>query len=208
METNKEQPTSEVSNQVSAENCVGGLSDTTSGSLNKFKDVKSLEEAYVNLQSEFTRKCQRLSELEKDNSKIQNLDPFYEKAEWKQSVSSFLERNPNAQKYAGEIMDVLINDKVLASATNSLDLAYNKVLASKYKSEDELLNDEGFIANYILNNENIKKTIINNYLDEIKKNKSPQLINSTKTGSLGVTPNKKPSSLSEAMAMAEKLFKQ
>ena len=30
----------------------------------KFKDVKSLEEAYINLQSEFTRKCQKLSELE------------------------------------------------------------------------------------------------------------------------------------------------
>ena len=206
MEEIKEQPISEVSDQFSAESVVVGSADNTVGSLNKFKDVKSLEEAYVNLQSEFTRKCQKLSELEKDNSK--NLDPFYEKAEWKQSVSSFLERNPNAQKYAGEIMDVLINDKVLASATNSLDLAYDRVIASKYKSEDELILDENFINNYVLNNEKIKTAIINNYLAEIKKNKSPQLINSTKTGSLGVTPTKKPSSLSEAMAMAENLFKQ
>ncbi len=206
MEEIKEQPISEVSDQFSAESVVVGSADNAVGSLNKFKDVKSLEEAYVNLQSEFTRKCQKLSELEKDNSK--NLDPFYEKAEWKQSVSSFLERNPNAQKYAGEIMDVLINDKVLASATNSLDLAYDRVIASKYKSEDELILDENFINNYVLNNEKIKTAIINNYLAEIKKNKSPQLINSTKTGSLGVTPTKKPSSLSEAMAMAENLFKQ
>lgn len=206
MEEIKEQPTSEVTDQFSAESNVVGSADNTVGSLNKFKDVKSLEEAYVNLQSEFTRKCQRLSELEKDNSK--SLDPFYESAEWKQSVSSFLERNPNAQKFAGEIMDVLTSDKVLASAKNSLDLAYDRVVASKYKSEEELLLDDNFVNNYVLNNEKIKKTIINNYLDEIKKNKSPQLINSTKTGSLGVTPTKKPSSLSEAMAMAEKLFKQ
>jgi len=34
-------------------------------SLGKFKDIQSLAKAYKNLQSEFTRKCQRLAELER-----------------------------------------------------------------------------------------------------------------------------------------------
>lgn len=34
-------------------------------SLGKFKSEQSLLEAYNNLQAEFTRKCQKLSELEK-----------------------------------------------------------------------------------------------------------------------------------------------
>ena len=69
---NKEQPLSEVSGTVSEESIVELSADNTLGSLNKFKDVKSLQEAYVNLQSEFTRKCQKLSELEKDNLKLKD----------------------------------------------------------------------------------------------------------------------------------------
>jgi len=37
----------------------------TGVSLGKFKDIQSLAKAYKNLQSEFTRKCQRLAELER-----------------------------------------------------------------------------------------------------------------------------------------------
>ena len=41
------------------------LGDTDIGiSLGKFKDVKSLLDAYNSLQSEFTKRCQRLKELE------------------------------------------------------------------------------------------------------------------------------------------------
>lgn len=202
----KEQPISGMLNYVSEESNVVELSDATTGSLNKFKDVKSLEEAYVNLQSEFTRKCQRLSELEKDNLKAETFNPVYESPEWKSVVGEFLANNPTAQSYAAEIMDVLLNDKVLASNQNSLELAFERVKASKYRSEDEMINDDKFLENYVLNNDKIKKIIIDNYLNEIKQNKSPQLINSTKTGSLGITPNKRPSSLSEARALAEKIL--
>lgn len=37
---------------------------STDGSIGKFKDVESLLSAYNNLQAEFTRKCQKVSELE------------------------------------------------------------------------------------------------------------------------------------------------
>lgn len=214
---NKEQPESEVSGTVSAESFGFDATDITLGSLNKFKDVKSLEEAYVNLQSEFTRKCQKLSVLEKENSKIveennslkskqNNLEPYYEKPEWNEIVKNFLKENSSAQNYASDIMKVLIEDKVLASMPNSLELAFNKVKASKYKSEKELITDRNFINEYVLNNEEIKKEIISNYLNSIKKNKSPQLINTSKTGSVGVTPQKKPTTLTEANELARKLF--
>ena len=40
-------------------------SQEVNGSLGKFKDAESLLSAYNNLQAEFTRKCQKLSQLQK-----------------------------------------------------------------------------------------------------------------------------------------------
>lgn len=213
---NKEQPICEVSDTVSAESNVLLSADSTIGSLDKFKDVKSLQEAYVNLQSEFTRKCQKLSELEKDNLKKQELEvnnqnsenfkPFYEKPEWNDYVKNFLQNNSIAQNYASEIMDVLVSDKVVASLPNSLDVALNMVLGAKYKPEHELVSDPEFLQKYVLNNPEIKNKIISDYLSELKQKQSPQLISSSKTSGLGITPNKKPNSLFEAKEMAVKLF--
>ncbi len=69
MEENlKEQPQSRL-NQNSIVNEIVNMGEETIGFegslLGKFKDVKSLAEAYSNLQAEFTRKSQKLSQLEK-----------------------------------------------------------------------------------------------------------------------------------------------
>ena len=112
---NKEQPMGEVSGTVSEESLNFDAAEITNGSLTKFKDVKSLEEAYINLQSEFTRKCQKLSELEKENSNLkevenktteQKLEPFYEKAEWNDYVKQFLKDNDSAKNYATDDSDI------------------------------------------------------------------------------------------------------
>ena len=211
---NKEQPNSELSSNVSEESLVLSAADNTLGSLNKFKDVKSLEEAYVNLQSEFTRKCQKLSEVERENSRFReqktensNLEPCFEKADWNEQVKAFLTQNPSAQNYAQQIIEVLISDKVLASQPNSLNLAFNQVKAGLYKPGEDLASDPDFLEKYVLNNEQIKQQIINTYLSNLRQKQSPQVINTTKTGGVGLTPQAKPSNLSEAKVMAEKLFK-
>ena len=41
-------------------------------SLGKFKDVKSLFDAYNSLQAEFTRRCQKVKELERENERLNN----------------------------------------------------------------------------------------------------------------------------------------
>lgn len=73
MDENKqtmEQPNDETlanANETYSEN-KNEAAQSHSGSIaKKFKDIKSLEEAYENLQAEFTKKCQRLSELEKSS---------------------------------------------------------------------------------------------------------------------------------------------
>lgn len=49
---------------------VKGEEAKTEVSLGKFKDVQSLIQAYNSLQSEFTKRCQRIKELEGEVSKV------------------------------------------------------------------------------------------------------------------------------------------
>lgn len=59
--------------------------DAENGSLGKFKNTESLLNAYNNLQAEFTRKCQKLKELEKTNeanrSGYESVDETFSKAD-------------------------------------------------------------------------------------------------------------------------------
>ncbi len=70
-----EQPVPETETIQYSENQEGSI-------FGKFKDAKSLLDAYNNLQSEFTRKCQKLAEIQKENNenaffnKYENIDDF------------------------------------------------------------------------------------------------------------------------------------
>ena len=75
---------------------IGTPSSSLSGSqFGKFKDANSLLTAYNNLQAEFTKKCQKLSELEKE--KLQEVEnnniPIFDKEDWQTKVSTFLNSN-------------------------------------------------------------------------------------------------------------------
>ena len=81
------------------------------GSLGKFKDAESLLSAYNSLQAEFTRKSQRLSELEKQaaeqNDAVQQAcktanTPLYERENWSEIVADFLSSNEDAKPYSKE----------------------------------------------------------------------------------------------------------
>ncbi|MCK9574967.1 MAG: hypothetical protein WCX32_02105 [Clostridia bacterium] len=60
-----EQPQSIDTHTADAEESKGGQSILEGSEIGKFKSVQDLLNAYNNLQSEFTRKCQKLSELQK-----------------------------------------------------------------------------------------------------------------------------------------------
>lgn len=67
MENNEiimEQPTEEQVNITEVKDNEEVTPISSNGSIGKFKDTESLLVAYNNLQAEFTRKCQKLSELE------------------------------------------------------------------------------------------------------------------------------------------------
>lgn len=213
-----EQPL-EVTSQSSGlnnENEVGENVTAEGSILGKFDSVEALKKAYSNLEVEFTKKSQKLSEVLKrdnlaDKPTTQNVEesskPQPETA-WKQNVAAFLSKNPTAKQFAAEITAMLAKDKVLAESPNSLELAFNKILASKYRNEQELVQSKEFLENYVYNNATIQKTIIANYLENLQKNKVPTVMASHLGTSVGLTPQEKPKNLQEANKLLERMLKQ
>lgn len=148
--------------------------------LGKFKNSEKLLDAYNELQSEFTRKCQKLSEAEKklqENMKegesgTPNSDVSNEFA-WNKNIKEFLQSHKYANSFAEEITNELINDKELRDAENGLEKAYLKVLDKNYVQPKYLVKDQSFLENHIYNNEEIKDKIIKEYIASLQKAQSP-----------------------------------
>lgn len=183
-----------------------GAKTECEGSIGKFKDSASLMQAYNNLQSEFTKKCQALSSLQNviaDNK--QNLPDFYD-TNWQSKVDEFLNDNPEAKQYSDSISKMILSDKTIGMSDNPLESAWNKIVKENFKSPQSLVEDENFINNYIVNNKIIKEKILNDYFNQVNFEKSPTLI-ATNSGAASVlTPKQKPKNIAEAGQLAKALF--
>ena len=218
-----EQPLSQVENtanvneQIINEEIVPTDPSSDNGSdFGKFKDATSLLNAYNNLEKEFTKKSQKLSELtklsntqnsEKPINNTDNLSFSYKKSSWQTTVNKFFDNNPDAKNYKKEIAEYLLNDKHLASNDNCLDYAY---AAAKLKNSIEpanLLNDPNYL-NMVLENENVKNIIISNYLKDIISNKKNIKLISGEPKSISPTQQKKPKTIKEASMVLSKLLQQ
>lgn len=206
-----EQPQDIAGQTLKAEEQQQYLSAQNQGSpILKFKSVEALSEAYVNLEKEFTQKCQKIKELTdkldaKDN--IAPAIPEYQEKDWEQKVKNFFEANPVAKNYVAEISEVLMSDDEIAKNKNSLNNALTKVLASKFVPQDRLAQDEEFLQKYIYQNPKVSQKIINNYLDNLQTNKALPLITSTSGSGTFSCPVKKPKTIKDAGKMVEAYFK-
>ena len=177
-------------------------------SLGKFKDTQSLLKAYNNLQAEFTKKCQTLSDLK---SKVENMEqksslPIYQRQDWTEKVSDFLNKNKEAQPFAKQIAQTILQDENLSKNESALELAFARVASSKFVLPEKAMEDEKFVENYVLNNDKIKKTVLDLYIKDIQGKKSPSVIG-TKAGSSQVlykTPTA--TSLSEAKQIVKQML--
>ena len=181
--------------------------------LGKFKDSAKLLDAYNELQSEFTRKCQRLSEAEKKlqevnelNNTSQNESPTTNEFAWNKNISEFLQSHKNASELVEEITNEIINDINLQSSEDGLEKAYNRVIEKKYIPHSQLANDKDFLEKYIYTNDEIKNKIIKEYVDTLQTNKNPITI-SNDGFSRGVSSGYNFQSLEDARSYVENMFK-
>lgn len=224
LEINREQPfdldkTQEEMKEILEEN--GGQTQEQTGSqIGKFSSPESLLEAYNNLQREFTKKCQKLSEFEKQNVDNANLEtsqndetkeiaPAFESRMWRSQVADFLRKNEQAREFSKEISSEILKDPNLQKSSNMLELAWSRVIAKNYKSPEQIAMDNTFLQNFVLNNEEVKKQVFSNYMQELNSNNSPNLIGSGFRGgkSTVALSKNRPQNLDDAASLALKFFK-
>jgi argonaute-like protein implicated in RNA metabolism and viral defense len=158
-------------------------------SLGKFKDAQSLFDAYNSLQSEFTRRCQRVKELERENERLNKEITNASK----NNLSSGVIEQEDVKKVA-ENTSLKVNDgteEVLAQQSLQEQIDY-------YKSRE-------YLFNALNENQDVKDEIINGYLNSVQSSK-PTVKLMTGNGSSVVTPPSKPKTLVEAGEIARQIF--
>ena len=158
----------------------------------KFKSVEELEKAYSSLEKEFTKRCQRLKELEKEVDKVKVETP----EQWKAKVDKFFVETPDAKSFAREMADEIGRDSTLRARQDCLEVALARVLMSKYRSPKELASDEEFLREHILGSDFVKKAVIDRYMKDLRDGKPPVLM--SKGGQNTVAPRNKPKTIADA----------
>lgn len=181
------------------------------GSLGKFKDAESMLKAYNNLQAEFTKKCQKLSEVSKkleeieaEQIKAEAKPPVYLEENWEENVSAFLEQNAEAKEFKAQIASEILKDKKLQALPNALELAWARVMKREYASPKKLAEDDDFINNQILSQKQVQERVLNEYFRAIQANKTPSVI--AKSGVVAKSVSQSPTSMQEAKQLVQKLF--
>lgn len=203
--------------------------ENTSTALKKFKDVDALEKAYNSLQAEFTRRSQKLKELERKWENSQK-----ERAEADLGVEK-LRQNASARKREKQEFDNFVSDIESANVralaveesepNSSLENCAKADLPPDVKSNgedapfDEKEKTQSFVATgrteksaensfdlyeRAVRDESVRLKIIGEYLASLKNTGAPIM----KTGSgMLATPPMKAKNITEAGNMALRFFK-
>jgi len=180
----------------------------------KFKDAKSLLDAYNSLQAEFTRKSQKLSKLLSEKETIEDrapekpaeIIPQFKKGDWKVKVSSFLEKTPDAKQHAKQMAKILMENKELASIDGCLEIAYKMAKSEAIKEPASLAASEEFLKEYIVNNSRAKELIISDYINSLNDFSSAPKLISGQAKSINAPTKNKVGSLEKAKEITLKLF--
>ena len=170
-----------------------------SNNFGKFKDVESLLKAYNNLESEFTKKSQKLSMLENENAiKQSQQEKIYEQHK---QVDEFVSKFEIAKPFSGALKESFEKAENVDIKEEAL-----RMINESYKTPNDYIKDEEFLKNYIYSNQEITNKIITNYLKNITQN-SPIKID--RHGSvISLSPENKPATIKEAGKLAKSIIKQ
>ncbi len=180
-------------------------------SFKKFRDVESLQKAYSFLESEFTRRSQKLRELEGEKLELlkrletKENSSAYEKAEpsGEQTLEEFLQKFPSARQNFEELVKLAAEGQDEESRNDFVG-AYIRLLENRLSVLSENLGDENFLIGQIEKTA-IKDRIIREYLSSIKNSgTSVRLL--TGGGEIALSPPQKPKNFEEAAMLAESLL--
>lgn len=185
--------------------------------LAKFANAEELSKAYTALEAEFTRRSQKMREMEREISQTlpsqtsqkepddkDNSADAPHKDKWQKRVESLIEKYPVAQGLAAEIESFIQSNQEIIKNEDCLEYALINVLSKGYISNEELSKKEIDLQNSLLSNGKFKHQIISDYISSLQSN-TPLIM--PKGGEIPVVAPCQPKSIKEAGAIAEKLFR-
>lgn len=186
-----EQPNLET--QKEAENQEGSM-------FGKFKDAKSLLDAYNSLEAEFTRKSQKLAEFQKENKE----NAVFEKEE---TLDNVLKEEKDMDKYKKEITEMLANNSEISSLPNKYRIAFNIIKEAENKSA-KILDSQEFVDECAKTNNKIYQAFVNKYLSTLNNIPTSPKVMSGSSTSIYFSPNtNRPKTIREAGEIFSKMLK-
>lgn len=131
--------------QEAADTAEAGKSEAAAA-LGKFKDVQTLMKAYSDLEAEFTRRCQRLKELEKENK----AQPLSDGIKDTPSQKTGDERIADALSDKA-VRDAVIGDYLKGLAGKTVPLASGGGAVTAPKNTPKSVKEAGKLAQQFLN---------------------------------------------------------
>lgn len=183
----------ETTNTQPAENIQSG-DKQEKASYGKFNKLEDLMNAYNSLESEFTRRSQRLKELE-NASKSEN--------RWEQKLQSLYEKYPVAAKFTDEIGEEIAKSDSIQDE-DCLEKALLSVLCAKVKPIEDQAKDERVISE-VLKSDDLKEKIIAEYRQKLNVNLPKSF---PKGGEIPVKAPARPGNIGDAGQIALQMLKE
>ena len=166
----------------------------------KFKDAQSLLDAYNSLQAEFTRKSQKLAEIQKELEKTEE----FSKSD---SLENIITDANDLEKYKKEVTEILDNDESISNLPNR-NLIALKIIKEAERKSAETLNNQTYVDKYIESNEKIKGKIISEYLSSLNETPSAPKVISGNSSNIYFSPSlNMPKTLKDAGDILTKMLK-
>lgn len=184
----------------------GDFGEKESLSLGKFSSVEDLLNAYNSLQSEFTRRSQKIKELVRENEslkKSEKISDISDNADGRKGKIAFTETYPEAKEILPSLYETAVNSG--DEAEGFLERAYVQYLKDKVKSQSDYYLSDKYILETAKTNQAVKDGIIREYLDSVSGSK-PKVGQYLGNGDGIVLPPSKPRTLQEASKIAMKIF--
>ncbi|MBR1867941.1 MAG: hypothetical protein IJ800_05115 [Clostridia bacterium] len=172
----------------------------------KFKDPRSLVRAYESLEAEFTRRSQRLKQLERESqakgeTRSSDPVPFDATGGNDDAKEIFLKRFPRAKALSSEIAAFAVNDNDFTAG--NLERAYARLLEREIDRSENKLNDRDFLIKKIREDPTVANEIVKSYLKDLASAKPKVAFGG---GTALAMPPRKPKNLEEAATMTQKYF--
>lgn len=192
-----------TSHTAGAEECLGEMQSLKFG---KFSSVDGLLNAYNSLEAEFTRRCQKVKELERENERLKSSDKPITDSENKgfsMGKKAFKEYYPEAGEIASTLYEIAAksNDE----AEGFMERAYVNYLKNQIAEKDKYYGSDEYVIEKLNDNAVLKEGIIREYLKNVSASK-PETRHYLGNGESIFAPPSRPKTLTEANKLAKEIF--